>query len=99
MKNYNRKLSNIARRRRLFPERRNHIRYSVNGPDEDYGMAEPLVNDLFPEMFLEKQKKFLLSLETANKTDIEFNTREQSNSQTWFNERRIRLTASRFGQI
>lgn len=99
MKNHNRKLSYTARRRQLFPERRNYLHSSGNGPDEDYGLAEPLVNDMLPEIFLEKQKKFLMSLETANKTDIEFNTREQSDSQTWFKERRIRLTASRFGQI
>lgn len=48
---------------------------------------------------ISKKKNFLLSLEHANKTKIEFDTSEQSNSQAWFKECRILLTASRFGQI
>jgi len=32
------------------------MHYSNNGPDEDYRLAEPLVDDLSPEIVLEKQK-------------------------------------------
>lgn len=69
------------------------------GPYEDYGLAEPFVDILSPEKMDEKQNDFLVSLEKADKGGIEFNTREQKNCQTWYRERRIRLTASHFGQI
>lgn len=72
---------------------------SVCGPDEDYGLAEPLVDILSPEEIDKKQNDFLELLEKVNKGEIDFNTRELNNSQLWYRERRIRLTASHFGQI
>ena len=70
-----------------------------NGPDEDYGLAEPLVDEISPEMFEEKKNQFLVSLKNSNIDEIESNTRDQTNSEAWYRERRLRLTASRFGQI
>lgn len=61
-------------------------------------MAEPLVKEFSPEMFEEKKNQFLVSL-NSNIDEIELETREQTNSEAWYRERRLRLTASRFGQI
>jgi len=38
-------------------------------------------------------------LNDVNFKQIEIDTRDQSNNEKWFYERKIRLTASRFGQI
>lgn len=74
-------------------------RNKVNGPDEDYGLAEPLVDELSPDLLTEKKNEFLDLLKKSNIVAIESDTREQGNSHAWYRERRLRLTASRFGQI
>jgi len=62
-------------------------------------LAEPLIEELSPEMFEEKKNQFLVSLKNSNLDEIELETRVQTNSEAWYRERRLRLTASRFGQI
>lgn len=52
-----------------------------------------------PEEIKKKKILFLEELSNTDKKKIEFETRNQSKSDIWYNERRIRLTASRFGQI
>lgn len=100
LKNHNRIVGNTKRRRALFPETRKFKKTRTdNGPDEDYGLAEPLVDKISPEMFEEKKNQFLISLKNSNIDEIESNTRDQTNSEAWYRERRLRLTASRFGQI
>lgn len=100
LKNHSRIINNTKRRRVLFPETRKIKKSRTkNGPDEDYGLAEPLVEELSPEIFEEKKNQFLVSLKNSNIDEIELNTREQTNSEAWYRERRLRLTASRFGQI
>ncbi|XP_025415583.1 uncharacterized protein LOC112687212 [Sipha flava] len=91
--------SNTIKRRQLFPETRKVPKNKTSGPDADYGMAEPLLETLSPEQMEIKKIDFLASLQRANVEQIEIDTREQSECDKWFQERRIRLTASRFGHI
>jgi len=46
-----------------------------------------------------KKKKFLDVLKKTNMTEIEMSTRDQNDCQKWFQERKLRLIASNFGQI
>jgi len=62
----------------------------TSGPDADYGMAEPLLETLSPEQMEIKKTDFLASLQRANVEQIEIDTREQSECDKWFQERRIR---------
>lgn len=71
----------------------------MEGEDEHYGLAEPLIEFFSSEEMENKKSKFLEKLGRADVKKIEFETRDQSNSEMWYNERKIRLTASRFGQI
>ncbi|XP_060862495.1 uncharacterized protein LOC132939379 isoform X1 [Metopolophium dirhodum] len=91
--------SNTVKRRQLYPETRKVPKMKTSGPDADYSMAEPLLETLSPEQMEIKKTDFLASLQRANVEQIEIDTREQSECDKWFQERRIRLTASRFGHI
>jgi len=68
------------------------------GPDEHYGFAEPLDDLLSEEDMKNKKAEFMKSLTLCKKT-LEYETRNQYDSQTWFTERRNRLSASNFGKI
>jgi len=48
---------------------------------------------------LEKKNLFLQKLTDVNRYEIEKVTRDQSHSEIWYKERRVRLTASKFGEI
>lgn len=93
MKNSERIRLNNSKRRQLFPEKRKSIKYKTQGEDEDYGLAEPLVEMFSPEEMKNKEMKFLEVLGQADVKKIEFDTRDQSTSEIWYNERKIRLTA------
>jgi len=91
------------RRRKLFAAGvvRSKPKIKSSAPDKDYGLAEPL-DDLFslsPEAFAEKKIAFLKMLDDVDIDEVEQITRGQSQSDAWRNERRKRLTASKFGEI
>ncbi|XP_029348145.1 uncharacterized protein LOC100575276 isoform X2 [Acyrthosiphon pisum] len=96
------KRRNLKMRRSLFKSSGKYFKKkSSQGPDEFYGLAEPLL-DILPDTVIKKKKEdFILSLtmtETARHI-LERETMQQANSQRWFVERRNRLTASNFGRI
>lgn len=99
MKNRERIRLNTSKRRQLFPEKRKIKKSKTEGEDEHYGLAEPLIEFFSSEEMENKKSKFLEKLGRADVKKIEFETRDQSNSEMWYNERKIRLTASKFGQI
>ncbi|XP_060859260.1 uncharacterized protein LOC132936537 [Metopolophium dirhodum] len=99
LKNSERIRLNTSKRRQLFPEKRKAKKSKMEGEDEDYGLAEPLIEFFSSEEMENKKIKFLEKLSRADVKKIEFETRDQSSSEMWYNERKIRLTASRFGQI
>lgn len=89
------------RRRKLFDLgiKRTKSNKRFNGPDADYGLAEPLDNIINDEELGTKKKKFLEILSSINRIELERVTKEQAHSQDWINERKKRLTASNFGEI
>lgn len=87
------------KRRKLFPEIRKNKTKRSDGPDADYGMAEPLIDSYSQKEIEEKKTNFLETLSRSNFSQIEKDTRGQSNTHIWFKERKTRLTASRYGQI
>jgi len=81
---------------RMSEDTKSRIQY---GPHADYILAEPLIEHLSTEELETKKSLFLSSFNDVNFEQIEIDTRDQSNNEKWFYERKIRLTASRFGQI
>jgi len=95
------KITNNRKRRQLFPTKKSKSTKKT-GPDEFYGLAEPLKDDLLSNEELEiKKEQFILKLKLniEEYQQLEINTRNQRNCQQWFNERRNRLTASNFGKV
>lgn len=88
--------------RRLFPSKQSKKK-KCTGPDEFYGLAEPLPTDerCSVEELKLKKKEFIqtITLSKYQRDTLEFDTRQQSSSSRWFMERRNRLTASDFGKI
>jgi len=96
------KLSNLQKRRLHFQKEKYTAKRKKNfGPDEHYGLAEPLDDYETPGDIVEKKNNFMKSLSISSEAidKLERNTIDQSNSQTWQVERRIRLTASNFGRV
>lgn len=99
------KRKNLKNRRALFSSNSNVCmkkkRKIINGPDENYGLAEPLNDFLSDDEFKIKKKDFIqsITLSEVSKIELELETRNQSNNQKWFEERRKRLTASNFGRV
>jgi len=89
------------RRRILFceGEKRKKPMIKYSGPDADYGLAEPLDGLISDNDLKLKKDTFLKQLDEVNAEELEYNTREQSLSNDWHNERKKRLTASNFGEI
>lgn len=88
------------RRRKLFENGIKRSKQNVNclnGPDQDYGMAEPIIDDL--NDLNEKKTDFLKKLAIVVRNELQQQTIEQNHNQEWHNERKKRLTASNFGDI
>jgi len=84
----------------LFPKKVKQFSKKV-GPDQHYGLAEPLLDDIPSNELESKKSAFIQSLYLDNdkRLELEIKTREQANSQIWHTERRNRITASNFGRI
>ncbi|KAL4083087.1 hypothetical protein QTP88_028417 [Uroleucon formosanum] len=96
------KLSSLQKRRLNFKKEKYTAKRKKNvGPDEHYGLAEPLDDNETPGDIDEKKNNFVKSLSISSEAidKLERDTIDQSNSQTWQVERRIRLTASNFGRV
>jgi len=98
----NRKITNNRKRRQLFPTKKSK-KIKKTGPDEFYGLVEPLQEDdvISNEELEIKKEQFIsqLKLNVEEYQKLEKNTRSQRNCQQWFKERRNRLTASNFGKV
>lgn len=92
----------LKRRRRLFSEgtrnRKSKKKY-LGAPDKDYGLAEPLIDILSDEELEKKKGDFITTLSQVNRIDIENETKDQCQNSRWYQERKIRITASKFGEI
>lgn len=102
IKNTDRIRLNTLNRRKLFKNQSSNKKYvgiRSGGPDNYYGLAEPLLDTLDDDELEVKKNEFIQSLRVVDFNQIEINTRDQHQNQNWFQERKIRLTASRFGEI
>lgn len=100
LNNLNRIRQNTIKRRSLFVNttKKNKKRCS-SGPDKYYGLAEPLIDTTSPEELETKKNCFLNKLKTVNLHQLNLDTQDQSENLKWFQERKKRLTASKFGEI
>ncbi|XP_050053438.1 uncharacterized protein LOC126549075 [Aphis gossypii] len=100
LNNLNRIRKNTIKRRCLFVNTaKKNKKKSSSAPDKDYGLAEPLIDTILPEELEIKKNCFLNKLKTVNLHQLNLDTRDQSENQKWFQERKKRLTASKFGDI
>lgn len=85
----------------LFPKKISKKFSKQTGPDQHYGLAEPLLDDIPLNELESKKSAFIQSLylDHDKRIELEIKTREQANSQIWHTERRNRITASNFGRI
>lgn len=87
--------------KKLLFSRNSEKRFNT-GPDQHYGLAEPLPEDNISKEVLEKTKENFINALQLNRHErlaVEEQTREQANSQIWHVERRNRLTASNFSCV
>lgn len=85
----------------LFPKKFSKQFSKQTSPDQHYGLAEPLLDDIPLNELESKKSAFIQSLylDHDKRIELEIKTREQANSQIWHTERRNRITASNFGRI
>jgi len=91
----------FKRRKRLFTSgiKRPKTKFLSSAADNNYGLAEPLIDVIDDEELIKKKDIFLEKLFKVDKDQLEYSTREQNRSQKWFSERKKRLTASKFGDV
>jgi len=103
IKNTDRIRLNTVNRRILNNNQKRYRKKMVSarskGPDSHYGLAEPLMDTIDEDELQEKKNTFIQYLHTVDTKQIEIDTRDQNLNPNWFQERKIRLTASRFGEI
>lgn len=68
-------------------------------PDQNYGLAEPLLPAEDDDDDLKMRNINSLNLKKSNRLNLESEIKEQSDSHIWHTERRNRLTASNFGRV
>lgn len=88
--------------RKLFPSKKSKLVKQSAGPDQYYGLAEPLLDENISTVDMEVKKNIFiesLKCDQNKRIELEIETREQANSLIWYRERRNRLTASNFGRI
>lgn len=64
-------------------------RSQFTAADQNYGLAEPLIDTITEEDYDKKKLLFLQKINEADRTEIEICTREQSDNSFWFKERRL----------
>lgn len=102
LKNTDRIRLNTLKRRRLFTNqtyKKKNVGSQSKGPDNHYGLAEPLLDIIDENELEEKKKQLIQNLSEVDFNKIENDTKDQHQNPKWFQERKIRLTASRFGEI
>jgi hypothetical protein len=83
LKNIERLRNNNTKRRQLFSKNTKYkiiSRSQSTGADQYYGLAEELVDTMTKEDFDMKKMEFIKKLNEADRTNIEINTRNQSNN-------------------
>ncbi|KAL4127392.1 hypothetical protein QTP88_011563 [Uroleucon formosanum] len=76
--------------------RKKMVSVRSKGPDSHYGLAEPLMDTIDEDELQKKKNTFIQYLHTVDTKQIEIDTRDQNMNPNWFQERKIRLTTSRF---
>lgn len=101
MTSHERKLFHTQKRRLNLNKERLTKRLKNVGPDEHYGLDEPLDEYKISKDIEDKKIAFIESFTMSEETrlKLERDTTHQANSKTWQVERRIHLTASNFGRI
>lgn len=82
----------VNRRKRLLSSgiKRPKTKFSTSVADNDYGLAEPLLDIMDDEELIQNKEIFLDKLYKVDSDQLEYLTREQNQSQKWFNERKKR---------
>lgn len=82
-----------------IPQKKKNKKNCPSVPDQNYGLAEPLIDTVTLEELETKKSCFLNKLKTIDPHQINLDTYNQIDNPIWFQERKKRLTASKFGEI